>query len=256
MFDTTVYLARNFSVSCGQDSSSPISNSNVKAATMNSCMDKCNGDSTCTGFSWRLDLDIGIPPDGDAAENGFCYFRNATNAKADMDPAAGTWRDYALRLPFGATVSAVSSSTRPPSSSTSAAAASSATYAAPTTPWSPSVSCSNGGPDPAGGRYTDRFGALWEVRCQNQLDIVSSENTGTSGQGIYACWKGCNNRPGCSSFVFDGTVGNSTSCTCWNLLHFSVIDADNSRSGPDSWVWYMLLQTSGSRQFHLIQHHV
>jgi hypothetical protein len=237
---------------------------------MNSCMDKCNGDSTCTGFSWRLDIDAGVPVDGSTTENGFCYFRSASDATADIDPAAGTWRDYARRLPAGQFVSTISSSIQAPSSSaqapsssaaasstsTSAAAAATATFAAPTTPWSPNVTCSNGGSDPAGGRYTDRFGALWEVRCQNQLDIVSSEDTGTTGQGIYACWKGCNNRPGCSSFVFDGTVGNATSCMCYNPPHFSDIVADNSRSGSDNWVRSMLLQTSGSRQFHLIHHHV
>jgi hypothetical protein len=53
-----------------------------------------------------------------------------------------------------------------------------------------------------------------------------------------------------------GQSGIQRAVRAGTFLIFSVIDADNSRSGPDSWVWYMLLQTSGSRQFHLIQHHV
>lgn len=201
---------------------------------MNTCMDKCNADSTCTGFSWALGNEAAIPADDSTAENGYCYFRSASGVSGDIAPASGTRRDFAARI---LAVPSSSSSARPSSSFTSSAAASTATLAAPTTAWSPNVQCSAGGTDPAGGRYTDRFGALWEVRCQNQLDVVSSEDTGTTGQGIYGCWKGCNNRPGCSSFVFDGTVGTSGNRMCLPRHWSAAIGADNPRSGHDHWVW-------------------
>ena len=153
---------------------------------MNSCMDKCNADNTCTGFSWALENDASLPQDGATDEPGYCYFRTASGVSGDTVPASGIRRDFAARI--------------------LAAPASTATLAAPITSWTPNAQCSQGGSDAAGGRYTDRFGALWEVRCQNQLDAVAPERGGTSLQGIYGCWKGCNNRPGCSSFSFNGTV--------------------------------------------------
>jgi hypothetical protein len=159
---------------------------------MNSCMDKCNADSSCTGFSWGNDENVAIPADDSTAENGICYFRSASGVSGDAAPASGTRRDFAARILA--------------SSSTSAAANPTATLAAPITSWTPNAQCSQGGSNAAGGRYTDRFGALWEVRCQNQLNVDASERGGTSLQGIYGCWKGCNNRPGCASFSFNGTV--------------------------------------------------
>jgi hypothetical protein len=160
---------------------------------MNSCMDKCNADNTCTGFSWALENEVGIPADDSTTENGYCYFRTASGVSGDVTPASGTRRDFAARILAS-------------SGTTSSAANPSATYAAPVTAWTPNAQCSSGGTNPAGGRYTDRYGAQWEVRCSSQLDVVSSEDTATSGQGIYGCWKGCNYRPGCASFVYDGQV--------------------------------------------------
>jgi len=165
---------------------------------MNECMDKCNAEATCTGFSWQLAAEsAGIPKDGATDNNGYCYFRSATGASGDTLPYFDSGRDFAARLPAGVITVPASTAARP-----------APTFDAANTPWSPNAACSSGGSSSAaaGGRYTDRFGAVWELRCQSGLDVIPSEITLQSDQGIYGCWKGCNNRPGCSSFIYDGTV--------------------------------------------------
>jgi hypothetical protein len=226
-------------VQCGRDSTAPISNSSIKAANMNTCMDKCNADSTCTGFGWRLDSTSGTPQDGDLAEIGYCYFRGATGISGDLTPYYDDPRDFAVKLASG--VFTVPAST---------AASPAPTFIAPTTPWQPNANCASGS-DPAGGRYTDRFGALWEVRCRNNLDVPSSEDTGQTSQGIFGCWKGCNNRPGCSSFVYDGNIDGM----CRDYHDFAATNADILLSGPDHWNWQMSIQASSrcDRKLHSSQ---
>lgn len=95
--------------------------------------------------------------------------------------------------------------------------AASTTYV-PTNTWTiPAGSCSAGmGPAAAtataggtGGVFQDKFGGYWETEC----DYVYAGSTlydgtyeGTNGQGIYACYNGCANRPGCTGFSFYGTT--------------------------------------------------
>ena len=168
----------------------------VRTNTMNECMDKCNADATCTGVSYQLGTELlGIPKDGAKDNNGYCYFRSATGASGDLLPYLDSGRDFAARLPSGVTTVPAPTAAVPPP-----------TFAAPTTPWVPNSDCTKGGSDSAGGTYTDRFGARWELRCQSGLDVIASEVTLQSDQGIYGCWKGCNNRPGCSSFAYAGLI--------------------------------------------------
>jgi hypothetical protein len=223
ILDTPGTDGRKFSVQCGRDSSASITKK-VAAANMNSCMTKCDADPTCNGFSWQLDVGQvgkGIPKDDEPSiEYGTCHFRSATDAKGDLAPYYDSGRDFAARLPSGVTTAPAPS-----------AAAPAPTFTAPATNWSPEVTCSQGGLN-AGGQYTDRFGALWEVRCQTGLDVLSSEDVGTAGQGIFSCWKGCNNRPGCSSFVYNGTVDGSM---CRDYHYFAAINANVLLSESAHW---------------------
>jgi hypothetical protein len=184
-------------------------------------MDKCNAESTCTGFSWQLGTEpTGIPKDGDvAANNGYCYFRSVTGASGDTLPYYDSGRDFAARLPAGATTVPASTAATP-----------APTFDAAVTPWIPNADCTKGGSNSTGGRYTDRFGAVWELRCQSGLDVIASEVTLQSNQGIYGCWKGCNNRPGCSSFAYAGEINSSM---CRDHHYLAVINANTVLSGSD-----------------------
>lgn len=69
--------------------------------------------------------------------------------------------------------------------------------------WKPSPTCSQGGPNPTGGAYTDKFGGIWDARCGMTFTGTPYESgVGTNGQGWYACAKGCAKRPRCSGFRF------------------------------------------------------
>jgi hypothetical protein len=208
---------------------------------MNSCMTKCSADPTCNGFSWQLDVGQvgkGVPKDGETLEYGTCHFRTAADAKGDLAPYYDSGRDFAAKLPAGvSTVPTLSTAASPP------------TFTAPATLWSPNKVCANGGSDTAGGKYLDRFGAVWEVRCQSGFDVVSSEDVGTNSQGIYSCWKGCNNRPECSSFVYDGTVDGSM---CRDYHYFAAINANVLLSESAHWNRQMSLQARSrcGRELH------
>nr|OQO20802.1 hypothetical protein B0A51_15352 [Rachicladosporium sp. CCFEE 5018] len=75
----------------------------------------------------------------------------------------------------------------------------------PAQSWAPAATCSNGGPNPTGGAHTDHFGANYSVSCGQDLDGYVYASAGVSGQGIYGCFKGCDNRPRCNSFNYNGT---------------------------------------------------
>lgn len=77
-------------------------------------------------------------------------------------------------------------------------------------------SCAAGNPNPTGGAYTDKYGAVWDVRCGMDLTTASYNDDGTNGQGFYACAKACDNRPECNSFVYIGT-STSKYISCRNL---------------------------------------
>jgi hypothetical protein len=233
---------------CGSDSSA-VASSNVDVYNEAECLDRCDQTPGCTGASYIYQANgQGEPKDGDTTKIfGKCYLRNSADPSGDQ---------YAPNTNFARRVAVVSSSTsststsssaRPSSSSVSSSSSTSSapattsvapatttsaapvvTYAAaPVSPWNPAISCANGGSDTAGGRYTDTYGAEWEVRCQNDLSGVSTESTGTEAQGIYACWKGCMRRPGCSAFVFDGTIGRPESPSmCRGFHYFVVTNAD------------------------------
>lgn len=82
----------------------------------------------------------------------------------------------------------------------------------PTQSWTPAATCSSGLPTPSslGGTYTDNFGALWNVECaQDNTGAVYDPAEGTNGQGMYACFRGCNSRPGCTAFSYIGSVSGT-----------------------------------------------
>jgi hypothetical protein len=86
---------------------------------------------------------------------------------------------------------------------------------APQTPWSITPNCNATGTP--GGRFTDSLGAVWGVLCAADLSGYSFHDQGTNGQGIYGCFKDCDNRPQCTGFVFvgnpDGGNGGTTGQT-------------------------------------------
>ncbi len=84
----------------------------------------------------------------------------------------------------------------------------------PTQTYTPAATCTSGLPNPANpnGTYVDAFGANWAVQCaQDSTGFSYDQYEGTNGHGIYACFLGCDNRPGCTAFMYTGTVtGEST----------------------------------------------
>ena len=99
------------------------------------------------------------------------------------------WNAVAILISFGASVNAIPD---------------------PSNTWAPAPTCSNGlSPSPVTlqGTYLDQFGANWNVECAQDSDgFVYESNSGTNGQGIYACFQGCDKRPGCTAFQYTGTV--------------------------------------------------
>lgn len=86
--------------------------------------------------------------------------------------------------------------------------ATTASTVTPTQTWTPAATCSNGLPTPAslGGTYNDRYGALWNVECAQDNTGVAYDVKGTNSQGVYACFQGCDKRPGCTAWSFIGSV--------------------------------------------------
>lgn len=86
----------------------------------------------------------------------------------------------------------------------------------PSQTWTPAATCTSGLPTPAAsnGTYVDAFGANWAVQCGQDSTYASYDtNEGTNGHGIYSCFLGCDNRPGCTAFSFWGRVtGKVDSC--------------------------------------------
>jgi len=74
------------------------------------------------------------------------------------------------------------------------------------TPGSPT--CSNGlaTPSSPGGTYTDFNGALWNIQCGQDNNGGYYDTGGTNGHGFSACFNGCDERPGCTGFSFQGAV--------------------------------------------------
>jgi len=76
------------------------------------------------------------------------------------------------------------------------------------------ATCSNGLANPAaqppGGTFIDQFGANYSVECaQDSTGFVYDANQGTNGQGVYACFQGCDKRPGCVGFYYQGSVSSN-----------------------------------------------
>ena len=83
---------------------------------------------------------------------------------------------------------------------------------APTQTWTPAATCTSGLPTPASsnGTYVDAFGANWAVQCaQDSTGFSYDQFEGTNGHGVYACFLGCDNRPGCTAFMYTGTVSGT-----------------------------------------------
>ncbi|RMX99437.1 hypothetical protein D0868_09541 [Hortaea werneckii] len=110
-----------------------------------------------------------------------------------------------------------SSTTAVPSSSTSTRTTQ--TSSTPSQCWNPTPTCSAGlsnianNPSDLGGRYYDpAYSALWNVQCaQGSSNTAYFGSWTTNGQGIYACWKGCEKRIGCTAISFDSTGYQQTS---------------------------------------------
>ncbi|KAI7493155.1 carbohydrate esterase family 1 protein, partial [Hortaea werneckii] len=70
-------------------------------------------------------------------------------------------------------------------------------------------------PSDLGGRYYDpAYGVLWNVQCaQGSSNTAYFGSWSTNGQGIYACWKGCEKRIGCTAISFDSTNYQQTGPT-------------------------------------------
>lgn len=59
-----------------------------------------------------------------------------------------------------------------------------------------------------GGVYQDRYGGYWEMDCGYYFSgspYYDGAYVGTNGIGVYSCFNGCANRPGCVGFTYYGT---------------------------------------------------
>lgn len=88
--------------------------------------------------------------------------------------------------------------------------------------WSISTNCNVNETAPGGGRFTDSLGAVWEVRCAQDLSEPAYEDQEVAGQGIYACFKACDNKPQCTGFVYRGSDANDPVTGQWLLYSTSV----------------------------------
>ena len=68
--------------------------------------------------------------------------------------------------------------------------------------------CSSGlaTPTAQNGTYTDANGAAWAIECGQDSTGYVYTTGGTNGEGIYACFNGCDNRPSCVGFTFVGSA--------------------------------------------------
>lgn len=87
----------------------------------------------------------------------------------------------------------------------------------PTQSWTPGPTCSAGlsnianNPSDLGGLYTDpKYSALWNIECAQGSTSSYYGTSSTNGQGIYACFKNCEKRIGCTGFSFTSS-GTQTS---------------------------------------------
>ena len=86
--------------------------------------------------------------------------------------------------------------------------------ATPSQTWTPAPSCINGLPTPSisAGTYIDGYGANWAVYCgQDNTGTVYDAYSDGDGEGVFGCFEGCDQRPGCTAFSFAGTV-NGEDC--------------------------------------------
>lgn len=85
------------------------------------------------------------------------------------------------------------------------------------TAWTPEANCNANGNN--GGRYTDTFlDSEYDVTCGQNFNTLEYDDEGTRSQGIYACFRGCNERPACVGFVFVGTVSGTSKYFATKLL--------------------------------------
>lgn len=103
------------------------------------------------------------------------------------------------------TTSSTSSSTASQSSATNSQTG--ASGGGSSSQWSPAASCGSGG------QYTDPYGAVWNVNCGQDNTGAVYDQGATTGQGIYACFKACDERPTCTGFSFAGTVSGKVDLT-------------------------------------------
>ncbi|KAI7566524.1 hypothetical protein KC343_g5385, partial [Hortaea werneckii] len=64
-----------------------------------------------------------------------------------------------------------------------------------------------------GGVYQDRYGGYWEMDCGYYFSgntYYDGAYQGTNGIGVYSCFNGCANRPGCVGFTYYGTSTGPT----------------------------------------------
>ncbi|KAI6823474.1 hypothetical protein KC340_g11758 [Hortaea werneckii] len=109
------------------------------------------------------------------------------------------------------------------------------TSSTPSQCWNPTPTCSAGlsnianNPSDLGGRYYDpAYGALWNVQCaQGSSNTAYFGSWTTNGQGIYACWKGCEKRIGCTAISFDSTGYQQTSPTAGGGRCYGYTDIGN-----------------------------
>jgi hypothetical protein len=91
--------------------------------------------------------------------------------------------------------------------------------------WSIDTDCNKNGN--GGGNFTDSLGAVWEVKCAMSLSGYSFWDDGSNTQGVYACFKACDNRPQCTGFVYIGNEGVGVGSTGVTGQHFVVLPSQN-----------------------------
>ncbi|KAI7164171.1 hypothetical protein KC349_g866 [Hortaea werneckii] len=64
-----------------------------------------------------------------------------------------------------------------------------------------------------GGVYQDRYGGYWEMDCGYYFSgspYYDGAYQGTNGIGVFSCFNGCANRPGCVGFTYFGSSTGAT----------------------------------------------
>ena len=104
----------------------------------------------------------------------------------------------------------------------------------PTGTFTPAATCTNGlsNPTASSGTYVDAFGANWAVYCgQDSTEYSYDQFEGTNGHGVYACFLGCDNRPGCTAFMYTGTVAGKRSSYIYQRKYLTSMIGPNTGSG-------------------------